>query len=80
MVWGGGGLWEWMYDVRRALIVVIVECWWMRSGCRACSSCWAVSGGWWAVDVLVCICFVWTGVVIYTDVGGCGLFFGAAWS
>jgi hypothetical protein len=52
MVWmvaGGGGPGCWRCGVRRALIVVSVECWWIRSGCSMLYSCWVgrFSGGDW---------------------------------
>ena len=42
MVLGVRGPEWWRCGVRRALIVVSVECWWVRSGCRVLNSCRAV--------------------------------------
>ena len=54
---GGWGPGCWRCGVRRALIVVSVECWWMRSGCSMLRSCWVVrlaGGGWCAGGRLIC--------------------------
>ena len=63
--------------MRRALIVVSVECWWMRSGCSMLRSCWVVrlaGGGWWAGGRFMCTGCVKLGRVVGTRLGGVWLF------
>ena len=77
MVAGVGGPGCWRCGVRRALIVVSVECWWVRSGCSMLKSCWVVrlSGGdWWVGGVLICTGCRWLDVVVCTRLGGDWLF------